>query len=146
MVSCCLPARRVRYGFGATRAPRRVSDGGQGFVPCFSLPAPPGLPKAINPGGLGAEPPSRSVLSKVYLKGCPVAQGLVRPVLVVEPEVVPKSLDAKEHIRVFLEIDFLVFDGALEPFDEDVIQGSAFAVHADPDARIKQHPREIHGW
>jgi len=85
----------------------------------------------------------RLITSKVHLEGSLVAQCLMGPVLVVEPEVVPQPLHAREHIRIFLEIDFLVLDGAPQSFDEDVVEGSAFAVHADPDAGAKEHACEF---
>ena len=40
------------------------------------------------------------------------------------------GLDRRQG-RVVLEIDVFIFDGAPQPFDEDVVRGPSRAVHAD---------------
>ncbi len=56
-----LPARRIGLRWRATRAPRQGDDGGaEHFTLPFFYPAPLDSPKALNSGGLGAEPPNRS--------------------------------------------------------------------------------------
>ena len=40
--------------------------------------------------------------------------------------------------RVFLEIDFFIFDTAPQPFDEDIVETPTPAIHADPDVGVLQ--------
>jgi hypothetical protein len=39
-------------------------------------------------------------------------------------------------------VDFFVFEAAPEPFDEHVVDPTAFAVHADLDTRISTSSRD----
>ena len=41
------------------------------------------------------------------------------------------------------EIDFLVFDRAPQPLDEDVVAPGALAVHADGDARVLERLDDV---
>ena len=66
-----------------------------------------------------------------------VSEMLVWPPVVVasEPGVEP-SMQVEDR-DVFLEIDFLVFDAAPQPLDEDVVHPASAAVHADLDAETE---------
>ncbi len=43
-----------------------------------------------------------------------------------------------------MQVDFLIFDGAPETFDKDIVAPCSLAVHRDFDASIFQHIREGH--
>ena len=62
-----------------------------------------------------------------------VLQRLVRPSSVVEREPLPNSFSGLTGRIVFIEIHFLPLEGSPEPFGEDIVDGSPFAVHTDPD-------------
>src|SRR3712207_9239611 len=68
-----------------------------------------------------------------------IAQALVRPLMVVEPKVSIEPDVQGWHRGVVLEIDVLVLDGSPQPFDEDVVQGTASTVHA----RSEEHTSEL---
>lgn len=70
----------------------------------------------------------------VHLCQCPVAQALVRALVVVELEVVMQSCLQGWNVIVVVEVDVFVLDGAPQALDENVVQGSAAAIHADQDA------------
>src|SRR5438552_17989519 len=72
-----------------------------------------------------------------------VAGALVLPLLVVEAE---PSADAGlgfGHRRVGIEVDFLVFEAAPQPLDEDIVHAPALAVHADGDPMSLEGGGEI---
>ena len=46
-------------------------------------------------------------------------------------------------IADLMQIDALILERSPEPLDEDVIHTSTLAIHADFDARIKQHLRKL---
>jgi len=48
-------------------------------------------------------------------------------------------------VSVVHEVDVLILDRALQALDEDVVQGSASAVHADLDARTLQDAGGLDG-
>ena len=57
--------------------------------------------------------------------------GATQPAFAVEAEErveLGVGVDQREVVR---EVDFVVFDGAPEPFDEDVADGPASAIHRD---------------
>src|SRR6202521_2292325 len=65
----------------------------------------------------------------------PVAQRLMRTLVVVErkpPADAPASL---QHRAIRLDEHVLIFQAASEPLDEDVVQKPPSAVHTDPHAR-----------
>ena len=62
-----------------------------------------------------------------------VLQRLVRSSSVVEREPLPNSFSGLTGRIVFIEIHFLPLEGSPEPFREDIVDGSPFAVHTDPD-------------
>ena len=53
--------------------------------------------------------------------------------LVVPPEIGRQAVFGLGDIPVVMKIDFLLFDRPPEAFHEDIVQGSASAIHADPD-------------
>ena len=76
------------------------------------------------------------LLSKVHLGRRQIVQGLMDPPVIVEVEVARKLLPGLFRIGILVQIDFFVFHGAPEAFGEDVVQGAAFAVHADLHLRL----------
>jgi len=68
----------------------------------------------------------------------------VQALVVVEPEVGLQSFLQFRDGGVVHEIDVLVLDRAPQAFDEDVVQGTAPTVHADPDTGALQDAREFH--
>jgi len=61
----------------------------------------------------------------------------VRTLLVVEGEVGVELGVGVDERGVAFEVDLLVFDGAPEPFDEDVVKAAALAVHRKRHAGAK---------
>ena len=50
-----------------------------------------------------------------------------------------------EAIRHLMQIDRLVFQAAPQPFDEDIVQLTAPAIHGDRHARLLQRTSESQG-
>src|SRR6185437_11552169 len=67
----------------------------------------------------------------------PIAQRLVRPLLIVEPQPAADTLTGFGHRTVRLDIHLLIFQAAPQPLDEDVVQKSPFTIHADPNAVVR---------
>ena len=63
--------------------------------------------------------------------------------VVVEVHPAANAVPGLGDAVVGVEVDFCVFEAAPEPFDERVVDPTAFAVHADLDARIFEHLREV---
>ena len=82
--------------------------------------------------------------STVHLRWCVITEALVQALVVVELEVGLQSLLQFRDGGVVHEIDVLVLDRAPQAFDEDVVQGTAPTVHADPDTGALQDAREFH--
>lgn len=61
---------------------------------------------------------------------------------VVEVEVSYQSLSKLPRRLVGAQVDILVLDAAPEPFDENVVDPAAFAVHADVDIVVFEHTGE----
>jgi len=72
-----------------------------------------------------------------------VIQALVRPFVVVVPEERSQVDSCLLRRPVFLQVHFLVLDGPPQPLDEDIIQRSASAVHADFNAMLLEDLREF---
>ena len=70
-------------------------------------------------------------------------EGAVRPVVVVKAEVGFEAGLRLDLRAVPLQVDLLVFHGAPEPFDEDVVQCPAPAIHRDPHAPSQQRLGKI---
>jgi len=47
------------------------------------------------------------------------------------------------NVLIGIEVDFLVFEAAPQPLDEDVVHAAALAVHADHDPVPLQGPGEV---
>ena len=67
----------------------------------------------------------------------------MRPAVIVESEIGGKAYPSDGDSVVAEDIDLLIFDAAPQPLDEDVVQGSASAVHRDSDSTIDQDSREL---
>ena len=78
----------------------------------------------------------------VDLGGCPIAQCLVWPLVVIEVHVGINSGSGFTHALVGSEIHFFILDGPPQPLHEDVVQVPPFAVHADLDAPFQQQVRK----
>ena len=63
----------------------------------------------------------------------PVAQRLVRPLVVIEREPPADAPTSFTRRAIRLDENFLVLQAAPQPLDEDIVQKPAFAIHADPD-------------
>src|SRR6202167_3810566 len=71
-----------------------------------------------------------------------VTQCLVQALVVVEAQ---PAADATARLRdrgVSLDVDFLVLQAAPQPLDENVVEVTAFAIHADADTAGRQHAGE----
>ena len=71
--------------------------------------------------------------TRIYLIRCEPFKGIVGPFLVVELEIISDPSFGFGRILISFQIDFFVFQTAPHPFDEDIVDPSALAVHADPD-------------
>ena len=63
--------------------------------------------------------------------------------VVVERKVTPQRVATIPNARILLQVDFLVLHASPKPFDHDVVEASAAAVHADPNIRFLQAAREL---
>src|SRR5262245_33074649 len=61
---------------------------------------------------------------------------------VVEVEVAVDSGPRLDKVRVSSQVDLLVLQRTPEPFDEDVVDTAALAIHADLHSRRQQDGRE----
>ena len=59
------------------------------------------------------------------------SQALTRATTVVEIEILVQCPPSYGHRVVTVEINLFAFHGFPEPFDEDVVAPTAFAIHAD---------------
>ena len=64
---------------------------------------------------------------------CATVERLMWPFVGVVKKVLSEATDQIGYGRVFLEIDFFVFQTSPKSFHEYVVQRSTFAVHADLD-------------
>src|SRR6516165_5029876 len=62
-----------------------------------------------------------------------VAQGLVRPAVIIEAKPLTDADARLEAVGIGLQMDLLMLQAAPQPFDEDVVQPAPAAIHADPD-------------
>lgn len=56
--------------------------------------------------------------------------------VVLELEVFAQALDGLGDAIIVLQVDFLIFDTAPEPFNEDVVRCSTASVHTDGDLSL----------
>lgn len=83
--------------------------------------------------------------SPVNFMGSQVIQAFMKPLRVVEVEVGAEMRTSLGDRPVIMKVDFFVFDGSPEPFDEDVVIDPAPAVHADANARLFEDVQELTG-
>ena len=62
-----------------------------------------------------------------------IGQALMRPLIVVELEVVVQTRFQSRDRRILLDIEVLVFDAAPEALDKDIVKGAPAPVHTDAD-------------
>ena len=67
----------------------------------------------------------------------------MEPFVIVEAEIRAQTRNSKCDALVILEINLLVLDRAPQPFDEDVVEDTPSAVHADPDPGALEPARKI---
>jgi hypothetical protein len=72
-----------------------------------------------------------------------VAKALARPLVIVELEVVVESGGQVRTVRVLVDGDVFVLDGAPERLNEAVVINPTSAVHADANTRCLQLAGEI---
>ena len=66
----------------------------------------------------------------------------MKPLVVVEVEVLAQALDGLGHTFVVVQIDLFVFDAAPEPLDKDVVQCSAAPIHTDGNPSLFENTGE----
>src|SRR6202011_1301755 len=98
-------------------------------------------------GGSGAGRQSRSsTYPQAFLVNLPrraVSEALVLSLLIVEAEPGADAGPGLGDRRIGVEVDFLVFEAAPQPLDEDIVHAASLAVHADHDAVPPQSPGEV---
>ena len=70
--------------------------------------------------------------------GCLVSEALVKPLVVVEAEVSVQASPQFVSRFARVQVHVLLLHAAPQPLDEDVVQGTATAVHADGNAVVFQ--------
>ena len=70
------------------------------------------------------------------LRRHPVIQALVRPILVVEGEVLVQAGEQRGYGLILLEVDIFVFDATPEPFHEDIVEAPTASIHTDADVAL----------
>jgi len=90
--------------------------------------------------GLGCQ--AEGQLVGVSLIRCYAVKTRVWPPAVIKVEVTADRSTSLADAVVGSQIHLFVFDAAPQPFDEDIVQPSALAVHADGDGIFDQHARE----
>ena len=63
--------------------------------------------------------------------------------MVVEVHPAANAVTGFGNAVVGVQVDLFVFEAAPEPFDEHVVDPTAFAVHTGLDARVFKHLREV---
>ena len=66
----------------------------------------------------------------------------MKPLAVVEVEVVVQAYDRLGDACVIVQVNFFVFDAAPEPLDEDVVQCSTTPIHTDGDLPLFENAGE----
>src|SRR6202040_773930 len=72
-----------------------------------------------------------------------IAEALVLALVIVEAEPGADAGLGLGHRRIGVEVDFLVFEAAPQPLDEDVVHAAAFAIHADRDPTVLEQTGEL---
>ena len=73
-------------------------------------------------------------VSNEHLCWCPVAQGLVEPLVVVEMKVTVEASLGLSSVGVGFQVDLLVLHRPPQPLHEYVVAVPPFPVHADSDS------------
>ena len=68
----------------------------------------------------------------------PVAQRLMQPLLVVEPQPAANALARLRNRAIRFDEHVLILQAAPQPLDKDVVQEPPLAIHADPDTAAFQ--------
>src|SRR3984957_2267863 len=68
----------------------------------------------------------------------PVAQRLMQPLLVVEPQPVANALARLRNRAIRFDEHVLILQAAPKPLDKDIVQEPPLAIHADPDTTAFQ--------
>lgn len=79
----------------------------------------------------------------VHLVGFLAVKRPMRPGLIVERQVVRQALVGRIDGVVGMQIDLLVFNALPQSLHEHVVSPPPFSVHADLDAMVGEHPREL---
>jgi len=76
--------------------------------------------------------------AEVHLGRSPVAQGLVRAIRAVEPEVLPQAPPGLVRRPVVFQVHVLVLDAPPQTLREDVVERPTASIHADRHTRLLQ--------
>jgi ubiquinone/menaquinone biosynthesis C-methylase UbiE len=73
-----------------------------------------------------------------------ISQRLMRrlPIVELKLKVLSQAGDCFVDAQIVRQVNMLVFDGAPQAFDKDIVQRSAFSIHADGNPLIRQSARE----
>src|SRR5215213_5649313 len=124
------------------------------FAPVFRVGASVTLMKRLTPGlraRAGRRYPGRGrcappvpkkcgwsgppVLSKIEIGGAAVVERLMRPLGVIEREIVSNPVAGIAWRAIVGQVDLLIFQAAPQALGKDVIQGPPLAIHTDLDTR-----------
>src|SRR3984893_10924893 len=72
----------------------------------------------------------------------PIVQSLVRSLPIIEPKPGPDTLTGFGHGTIRFDVHLFIFQAAPQPLDEDVVEKSPFAVHADPHTLARKLVQE----
>lgn len=78
------------------------------------------------------------LLSHMDLRWRTIGQTLMEPFMVVEHEVAFEACLKGRDGRIVLEVHVLIRDRPPSPFDKEIVQRAAPAIHADRDPRSRQ--------
>ena len=77
---------------------------------------------------------------------CLVSKALVKPLVVVEAEVSVQASPQFVSRFARVQVHVLLLHATPQPLDEDVVQGTATAVHADGNAVVFQQLHIVPPW
>ena len=66
----------------------------------------------------------------------------MKPLTIVKSEIFSQARDGLGRVLIIVQVDLFVFDAAPESFDEDVVQRSTAAIHADGDFMVFENSSE----
>ncbi|KZL17853.1 hypothetical protein PsAD37_03999 [Pseudovibrio sp. Ad37] len=64
--------------------------------------------------------------------------------LVIKGDVLLNGFSGLWHTGVGLEVDFLILDGAPEPFDKNIVAPCSLAIHGDLDLLTLEYIGEVY--